>query len=273
MNLVVFTDLDGTLLDGGTYSFRPAVPALGLLRRRGIPLVLCSSKTREEILHWRRRLRNREPYISENGGGIFFPMETDWVVPSMLPARVEEKPWGWLMRLGARYTELREAMEALREDGFAVRGFGDMDAAEVSRLTGLPARQAEMAKMRDFDEPFVFRGGQEEMAALVEAIRGRGLRVTRGRFYHLMGESDKGRAVSILTGVYRSAWGEIRTAALGDGLNDLPMLEVVDVPMLVQQADGRHHPRIHTPGLVRLEGVGPEGWNRGILKVLGAQGT
>jgi mannosyl-3-phosphoglycerate phosphatase len=47
--LVIFTDLDGTLLDRNTYSFEPALPALHLIRQKDIPLILTSSKTRAEI--------------------------------------------------------------------------------------------------------------------------------------------------------------------------------------------------------------------------------
>jgi len=70
---VVISDLDGTLLDPESYSFDAALPALELLRAKGIPLVLCSSKTRREIEVYRQRLGNREPFIFENGGGICLP--------------------------------------------------------------------------------------------------------------------------------------------------------------------------------------------------------
>jgi mannosyl-3-phosphoglycerate phosphatase len=45
---VVVTDVDGCLLDE-TYRWEPARPALDALKKRGIPLVLCSSKTRAEM--------------------------------------------------------------------------------------------------------------------------------------------------------------------------------------------------------------------------------
>ncbi|MFQ5696467.1 MAG: mannosyl-3-phosphoglycerate phosphatase, partial [Terriglobia bacterium] len=48
--LIVFTDLDATLLDHQTYSWAAAEPALRRLRLLGIPLVFCTSKTRAEVL-------------------------------------------------------------------------------------------------------------------------------------------------------------------------------------------------------------------------------
>ena len=65
--LIIFTDLDGTLLDSG-YSFRKAMPALRLIKEKDIPLVLCSSKTKTEIDYYRKKLENDHPFVSENGG-------------------------------------------------------------------------------------------------------------------------------------------------------------------------------------------------------------
>ena len=69
-NLIVYTDLDGSLLDGTTYSYEPATPALAALREQGIPLVLVSSKTRAEMEPLRQRLDHRDPFIVENGGAV-----------------------------------------------------------------------------------------------------------------------------------------------------------------------------------------------------------
>ena len=41
------------------------------------------------------------------------------------------------------------------------QGFGDMEAAGISALTGLPVEEVPLAKMREFDEPFVFPRGPD----------------------------------------------------------------------------------------------------------------
>ncbi|MCK5185912.1 MAG: HAD-IIB family hydrolase [Deltaproteobacteria bacterium] len=69
--IIIFTDLDGTLLDHYTYSYSEAEEALKLLKEKNVPLILCSSKTRDEIDVYRKKLSNNEPLISENGGAIF----------------------------------------------------------------------------------------------------------------------------------------------------------------------------------------------------------
>src|SRR4030042_1090542 len=71
--ILVFTDLDGTLLDHRNYSFEPARPALRLLRESGIPLIICTSKTRAEVEEIRAALGNTDPFVVENGGAVFVP--------------------------------------------------------------------------------------------------------------------------------------------------------------------------------------------------------
>ena len=78
---VIFTDLDGTLLDHHTYSYDAARPALERLRKSEIPLIMVSSKTRIEIEVLRTEIGNREPFIPENGGAIFIPDDYDLSVP------------------------------------------------------------------------------------------------------------------------------------------------------------------------------------------------
>jgi len=72
-SFVVFTDIDGTIVDEN-YSYKGALPALKLLKRKKIPLVFCTSKTRAEIEVYRDELGIKDPFISENGGAIFIPV-------------------------------------------------------------------------------------------------------------------------------------------------------------------------------------------------------
>lgn len=263
--LIIFTDLDGTLLDYSTYSFDAALPALKLFREKNIPLIICSSKTRKEIEYYRKKLGNTHPFISENGGGIFIPKGYfDFRVESS-EFRVHEENDYLVIRLGAKYSDLRKAITELREEGFDVRGFGDMTAKEIAEIANMGIDEAEMAKERDFDEPFIFEGNEEK---LFETIKAKGFNYTQGRFFHVLGNSDKGKAISILIDIYKIKFGEIITISIGDSPNDIPMLEKVDYPIIVQKPDGNYDSRINVPGLIRAEGIGPEGWNMAVINSL-----
>ena len=270
--MLVFTDLDGTLLDSETYSFDAANEALDELRARLIPLVLVSSKTRAEIEPIRSRLGNRHPFIVENGGAVLIP---DGYFPFPLTAATTSGPY-LLIELGTPYMRLREALkEIARELGFSLRGYGDMSVNEVAQRTGLSLEEAALSKQRDYDEPFVIEDHSRGLPTdrLAKAITHHGLRWTTGdRFHHLMGSQDKGEAVRHLIRCYQKGaendHKNLTTLALGNSLNDVPMLAVADKPILVQLADGSYAAGIDLPGLIRAPKPGPAGWNQAVLALL-----
>ncbi|MBI5408148.1 MAG: HAD-IIB family hydrolase [Nitrospirae bacterium] len=266
--LIIFTDLDGTLLDYSNYSFEAALPALQLIKEKNIPLIICSSKTRKEIEHYRKKLYNLHPFISENGGGVFIPIGYFELRVKSLEFRVEEEGTFSVFRLGARYSDIRKTIEELRAKGFDIKGFGDMTVEEIASLTKLTKEEAEMAKERNFDEPFVFAGGKEDVRKLLDSIKKKGFNHTQGKFHHILGNSDKGKAVAILIDLYKKEFGEIAAIAIGDSPNDIPMFETVDYPVIVRNRSGGYDEQINIPGLVRAAGIGPEGWNKTVIALM-----
>ena len=264
--LVLFTDLDGTLLDHDTYSFEPAREALAALESENVPVVFTTSKTRAEIEKWRRLAGNTDPFISENGGAIFVPegyFGGDFVY--------DRKENGYLViELGAPHRELALALgDIRRETGIEIRGVSEMGVEEVMELTGLGEEDAELVRKREYGEPFVVGGGIEAEKTVIGEIEKRGLRHTQGgRFHHILGRNDKGKAVSILKGLYVKEWGLVETAGIGDSLNDLPMLKAVDIPILVRKPGGGYDERIDIAGMAIADAPGPYGWNSAILKLI-----
>ncbi|HJR75870.1 MAG TPA: HAD-IIB family hydrolase [Nitrospiraceae bacterium] len=267
---VIFSDLDGTLLDTATYSYEAARRALATIAQLRIPLVLVSSKTRAEMEPLRRRLRLPDPFIAENGGAVYIPKD---YFPFSVEGAVLRGRYH-VIEIGRPYADLRVALRELAQllPG-RLQGFGDMTEEEVAQRTGLSSAEARLAKQREYDEPFLFTAGHvavEELQALAER---RGLRCTRGgRFYHLLGNNDKGMATLRLIEAYRRLAKErghmIKTIGLGDSLNDLPMLQIVDRPVLVQRPDGASDPEMALPNLTRADGIGPVGWNRAVLDLV-----
>jgi len=269
---VVFADLDGSLLDGGCSSWEAAAPALRALQAHGIPLVLVSSKTRAEIETLRRRLQHRDPFIVENGAAVFvphglftFPLE-----------RVRTKSSYEVIELGMPYHMLRDVLKQI-EDAVEtpLRGFGDLSVEEIMEVTGLSRSQATLAGMREYDEPFLLEGPQPLLEEVCRQITRRGLRWTKaGRLFHLTGDNDKGEAAELLMRCYhreqrlRFQTRAVKSVNIGDGMQDVPLLAVVDHPILLQKADGSFDSNVLLPRLVRTRGMGPLGWNNAVLKLL-----
>ena len=193
MRLVIVTDLDGTLLDPVTYDLGPALEALRRVERAGIPLVLCSSKTRAEIEALQRRLGIVHPFISENGGAVVRPAgllrrARAGVGRRWRPVRARARA-GRTAEVVAVAARGRPAAERVR-----VVGFSDMTVNDVALDCGLPVLDAQLAKLRQYDEPFRLMGADPAARSrFLRALRRRGVRVVSGgRYDHATGDTDKG---------------------------------------------------------------------------------
>lgn len=266
---VIFTDLDGTLLDHATYRWEAATPALARLQAAHIPVVLCTSKTRAETQRIRAELGLRDPFIVENGGAIYLPVG---YFPFPLPEARRRDDLD-VIELGTSYDRLVRALsEAAAATGMRVRGFAEMTDAEVAALTGLDPQAAGLARQREYDEAFLLETTDEKSQQhFFVRLEQQGLRCVRGgRFWHLMGNNDKGITVRRLTELYRQRDGNITTVGLGDSPNDVDFLRVVDVPILVALRDGTYDPEVCRllPKIGLAPAPGPAGWNAAILELL-----
>jgi mannosyl-3-phosphoglycerate phosphatase len=173
LHLVIYSDLDGTLLDHDRYEWTPAKPALDRLRELCVPLVLSSSKTRAEIERWRERLRNRDPFICENGGALYIP---DGAIST--PPRGSAREGGYRrIEYGAPHDELRKVLRRIaKRVDLPLRGFSSLPRPELEELTGLSGEDLDLSLRREYDEPFVSSrplDGEEE-ARLKAEVRARG---------------------------------------------------------------------------------------------------
>jgi mannosyl-3-phosphoglycerate phosphatase len=265
--LIIFTDLDGTLLDRNTYSFEQARPALHLIKQKDIPLVLSSSKSRTEIEFYRGRLENSHPFISENGGAVFVPKN---YFSFQFPYDKELIEY-FVLELGTFYSQIIEILKSIKnETGLPIKGFSDLSEKEITSLSGLSLEEVTFAKRREYDEPFIVEGGAREVDIIKRKIKEKGMNYAwGGKFHHLLGKNNKGKAVEMLKELYENQFFLITTVGIGDSLNDLPMLSVVDHPFFLKEEDNvslevpppTHHFTI-------INGTGPLAWNEVILNIV-----
>jgi len=264
MKLVIFTDLDGTLLDPITYSYHQAMDAVKLLRKKKIPLIFCSAKTRAEQEVYRRELDINDPFIVENGGAIYIPENY-----FSSPFEHHKTTQGYMViELGIPYEQIREALKRIeRETGITIKGFGDMSVEEVAKDSGLSLEFASLAKQREYGETFKIEGDKQRQNVALNKIKEAGLNYTHGgRYYGAMKGNDKGKATRILTRLFRQEFGGVETIGIGDSENDLPMLAAVDIPVLVQKPN-KLWEEIDLANVRKVPGVGPEGWRKVIAEL------
>lgn len=262
--LLIFTDLDGSLLDHHTYSCDGAAEALQLLRQLSIPLILNSSKTRAEIIILQNQLNLHEAFISENGGGVFIPVNqtvpetVDYKLFNGYRGKLFGKPYEYIREIFSRYSSL-----------YNIKGFGDMSVREIVLRTGLVEKDAVLAAQRDCSEPFIFVG-EQNLRELHEKVDVHGLKITRGgRFYHLLAkDQDKGRAVRETVGLFQTGQkAKLITVGLGDAQNDIDMLNAVDIPVLIPHPDGKYE-HMNIPGLRKASLPGSSGWGKIITEIV-----
>ncbi len=244
---LVVTDLDGTLLDRESYSFAPALPALVELRRRGIPLILNSSKTASEMRQWQRALELETPFICENGAGLY-----------RVTASGESQLWH---SFAVQREVVLERLRQLRDEHqFRFTGFADMSQAQISAGTGLTPAQAQDAAARAFSEPLQWQDTPERLQQFLERVAAAGLcAVQGGRFLTVTGPCNKGAALTTLL----EEWGIVGHAhvvALGDSPNDIELLQAADVAVVIRSAYGEPLQVEGPARVIRSQAEGPAGW-------------
>jgi predicted mannosyl-3-phosphoglycerate phosphatase (HAD superfamily) len=129
------------------------------LDHAGIPAVWVTNRSRLEFDAARRKHAHTHPFIAEGGSGIYLP-------EGYFNLRPEKT-----IRLG-RFTcvpmaetlpAAANALESLSEEtNVSVVALSSLSPRELAQNTGLPQREAELVRQRDFDELFFFAGASEK---------------------------------------------------------------------------------------------------------------
>ncbi|WP_245391812.1 HAD-IIB family hydrolase [Salinicola aestuarinus] len=262
--LLIFTDLDGSLLDHDTYDWQPAAAWLSRLAEANVPVIPTTSKTRNELLALRQELGLTEtPFIAENGAVIGLP-------PSWQHARLDRDPAspdGLVVKTPSLDVDfIRRRLDVVRErQGLRFQRMGEMSVETVCEMTALSPEGARQAMAREGSEPLIWEDSPDNIDHFAETLRIDGLRLTRGgRFWHVMGAVDKGQAAAWLVARYEALRGQCpRTLGLGDGPNDLALLEATERAVVIAAGHGQPM-AIEGEHIYRTRARGPEGWSEGV---------
>jgi predicted mannosyl-3-phosphoglycerate phosphatase (HAD superfamily) len=174
------------------------------LDHAGIPAVWVTNRSRLEFDSARRTHAHTHPFIAEGGSGVYMPEGYFHLRP--------EKT----IRFG-RFTCIpvaeplpvaENALEALSEEtNVAVVTLRSLSPRELAQNTGLPQREAELVRQRDFDELFFFAGATDrDTERFVFAAREKKYELRQhGVLWSLASGASVKRCIQSLTKLYGRA--------------------------------------------------------------------
>ena len=250
-NLMVFTDLDGSLLEPKTYSFELAKRGLRELSANNTVPVFASSKTCKEISNLQKTTGLFGPLICENGAAIFDNSEIETTLIKVFG----EPRATWLADLN----RLRKELDA------DFTGFADLSLTELINLTGLSAEAAEASLAREFSEPITWKDSREKLDQFKIKLRALNLvALEGGQFISIQSNFDK--ALAMRWWISRLKKISPTIIALGDSPNDTAMLSAADIAVVIRSAKSDSLEIIGPKIVIHTAKEGPEGWSEGIIK-------
>ena len=258
MQKVIFTDIDGTLLDSYLPDIKKTKKLVEKTLQNGIHLILCSSKTELEQNIIRSKIELHEPFIVENGGATIIPVGYFSKSKIILSKKFQKN---YIIVTGGPAYRIRSLLKKIRtKHDINFKGVSDLSLAELSNITRLPQEYAKRMMERKYSETIVQIDNNDipRFENIVEKV---GLKmIPGGHYFDITLGNDKGTAVKILMDIFRREYeNNVTFFGIGDSKNDEPMLSLVNFPILVQRADGSWQ-NLRINNLQKVKGIGPNGW-------------
>ncbi len=247
--VVIFTDLDGSLLHRDTFRFDTIKDYIKSLVNKGIIIIPNSSKTEKEIEKFNEELGVNLPYISENGSSIHgLNLITSNFPDKLVLSREKEE----LLKIYEN-----KVPEKLKEKCFQI---SKMSKKEKENVLGQKDEKLKDALNRKYTLPFLFKGDKNEKNRLLKILNSNSLTLQEGgRVYNLCDNINKVKSMNRVIKILKKTEDKIKTIAVGDNFNDLDMLRNCDIPCLVFN-DQFKLDQININNLIFSNKPSPEGW-------------
>jgi predicted mannosyl-3-phosphoglycerate phosphatase (HAD superfamily) len=236
---------------------------MAALEHAGVPIAWVSRRTRFQLDAPRRELAHHHPFIAEDGCGVY------------LPEGYFHLPQPKTIRLG-RFTCIpvaepqpaaSEALEQLSEEmGVPVVTLASLRPRELAQNLGVPVREAELARHRDFDEPFFFAGSSSKnIERFVGEAHLRKLQLRQDSvFWSLAAGASLKRSVSELSKLYdRALRSHPTTLAIATPDEAKGLFPACDRTILLSREAGEtERPEGSLPASKEIPLFAPDVWDR-----------
>ena len=264
MNFLIFSDIDGTLLDHDNYSFGNLKNFIAKIKDK-VLVIFNSSKTFAEIIQLNEKLKLNFPFIIENGACIFFPSEKYFL---NLPNKNFFKYRG---HTGYKLTKLNnksieEKLSHLKKK-FDFTFFNQLSNLQIGKITKLKNKSIINSKKRLFTNPILWTDTDQKYRQFKIDVKkvNKTLKVSKGgRFIHISDGYDKGTAMIEFIKIYNFKNSKnLITISLGDNENDLSMLELTDYSCIVK-SEGINISLKKKKNIYYSKKIAPSGWQESL---------
>ncbi len=262
---IVSTDLDGTLLDHHTYSWKAASPAIDFLMENKIPIIFNTSKTLAEAIQLQQDIGIDQPVIIENGSALAIPLSQSHLFND-IDQSYTTKENHLLVNFGQDRKDIVDFIQEQKQTlGKVLESYSDWSVETIMKKTGLDRATAALSNAKLFSEPFIWLSDKETYQHFQNNALSAGFKILQGgRFYHLLGDTNKAKPLHWLLEHYKFP---AKLICLGDNKNDIHMLNAADFPVCVKSPTSPY-PEIETNAkAIYTDEFGPIGWNSSIFKI------
>ncbi len=248
-SIIIFTDLDGSLLDRDSFKFDQIKNYLKNLIDDGIIIIPNTSKTEKETKEFINELGSEVPFISENGSSIHGLNLINTNFPNKIVLSRDKQ-------------ELIKIFDSKvpKELQDKCKFVSNMNSKQQSDIFGLKNNKLKNALDRKYTIPFLFEGDKIQKNRLLKILRSSSLTMQEGgRVINLGDNTNKLKSMNQVIKIYKKVENKIKVIAVGDNFNDLDMLRNCDLPCLVFN-DQFKQDQINIDNLIVSDKPSPEGW-------------
>tara|TARA_B100000401_G_C52797970_1_gene716987 strand:+ start:541 stop:1368 length:828 start_codon:yes stop_codon:yes gene_type:complete len=264
--VIIFSDLDGTLLNHKNFSFEEILFFFKKISKKTI-IIFNTSKTFSEVKKICSDYSLHNPFIVENGSAVFIPKKLKLILSKKLESQDEY----YKLVLGSnlddliKFTNLRKCYRFISECSFLYK----MNTKKLKESTGLSNSILMNSTKRDFSLPFLWNGTKDLILEFSSFVQNYNFKILKGgRFYHLIGNVDKGKAMKEILGIYSNTFDKnFISISLGDSPNDVAMLEISDYSGIVKPFSNKKLKLKKNKNVFYSTIIAPKGWEQ-VLKMM-----
>ena len=256
--IIIFTDLDGTLLNEENFSFKQIITFIkNLLKLDNFAIFFISSKTKEEMINLRKKMNINVPLIYENGAGIY-----DLKFCNLIKEPLKKN----IVLAKQKIKEIKKKTNLFLGLKSSIRFLDSMDFKEVKMILGLPTDEIKFAIDRKFTRLFLFDGAESNLKN--QALE-HGLSINKGgRVYSISDNFTKADAFKFVKKKIKKNYPHSSFIGLGDSENDKKLLEAVDFACIIKNKNKQLNLNKKTNFIFRSKYEAPFGWREIIKKVM-----